>query len=47
MNKSLSEFNFLKKLNVNVFALEKMPKISRAQSMDMLSSQVTFQAIKL
>ena len=33
------EFNFLKKLNINVFALERMPRISRAQSMDVLSSQ--------
>ena len=34
-----SEFNALKKLNVNLFALERMPRISRAQSMDVLSSQ--------
>ena len=34
-----AEFNSLKKLNINVFALEKMPRISRAQSMDVLSSQ--------
>ncbi len=34
-----NEFNDLKKLKVNAFALEKMPRISRAQSMDVLSSQ--------
>ena len=34
-----TEFSSLRKLNINVFALEKMPRISRAQSMDVLSSQ--------
>ena len=33
------EFNGLKKLKINVFAMELMPRISRAQSMDVLSSQ--------
>ncbi len=41
-----SEFNTLKKLNVNVFALEKMPRISRAQSMDVLSSQSNLSGYK-
>ena len=40
------EFNSLKKLNVNVFALEKMPRISRAQSMDILSSQSNLSGYK-
>ena len=40
------EFNALKKLNVNVFALEKMPRISRAQSMDILSSQSNLSGYK-
>ena len=33
------EYSQLRKLNINVFALERMPRISRAQSMDVLSSQ--------
>ena len=33
------EFSQLKKLSINLFALERMPRISRAQSMDVLSSQ--------
>ena len=37
--KFTKEFSSLKKLKINVFALEKMPRISRAQSMDVLSSQ--------
>ncbi|MBD22608.1 MAG: NAD(P)(+) transhydrogenase (Re/Si-specific) subunit alpha [Alphaproteobacteria bacterium] len=41
-----TEFNFLKKLNVNVFALERMPRISRAQSMDVLSSQSNLSGYK-
>ena len=41
-----SEFLNLKKLNVNVFALEKMPRISRAQSMDVLSSQSNLSGYK-
>ena len=41
-----SEFSNLKKLNVNVFALEKMPRISRAQSMDVLSSQSNLSGYK-
>jgi len=40
------EFNLLKKLKVNVFALEKMPRISRAQSMDVLSSQSNLSGYK-
>ncbi len=41
-----TEFNFLKKLDINVFALEKMPRISRAQSMDVLSSQSNLSGYK-
>jgi len=41
-----AEFTNLKKLNVNVFALEKMPRISRAQSMDVLSSQSNLSGYK-
>ena len=41
-----SEFSNLKKLNVNVFALEKMPRISRAKSMDVLSSQSNLSGYK-
>ena len=41
-----SEFNALKKLNVNLFALERMPRISRAQSMDVLSSQSNLSGYK-
>ena len=41
-----TEFNALKKLNVNVFALERMPRISRAQSMDVLSSQSNLSGYK-
>ena len=37
--KFTKEFNGLKKLKINVFAMELMPRISRAQSMDVLSSQ--------
>ena len=40
------EFANLKKLNINVFALEKMPRISRAQSMDVLSSQSNLSGYK-
>ena len=41
-----NEFNILKKLKINVFALEKMPRISRAQSMDVLSSQSNLSGYK-
>ena len=41
-----NEFSSLKKLNINVFALEKMPRISRAQSMDVLSSQSNLSGYK-
>jgi NAD(P) transhydrogenase subunit alpha len=41
-----NEFNLLKKLKINVFALEKMPRISRAQSMDVLSSQSNLSGYK-
>ena len=41
-----TEFDSLKKLNVNVFALERMPRISRAQSMDVLSSQSNLSGYK-
>jgi len=41
-----TEFSALKKLNINVFALEKMPRISRAQSMDVLSSQSNLSGYK-
>lgn len=41
-----TEFNLLKNLKVNVFALEKMPRISRAQSMDVLSSQSNLSGYK-
>ena len=41
-----NEFNMLKKLKINVFALEKMPRISRAQSMDVLSSQSNLSGYK-
>lgn len=41
-----SEFLSLKKKKVNVFALEKMPRISRAQSMDVLSSQSNLSGYK-
>ena len=34
-----NEYQQLKKMKVNVFAMERMPRISRAQSMDILSSQ--------
>ena len=40
------EFNMLRKLKINVFALEKMPRISRAQSMDVLSSQSNLSGYK-
>ena len=38
-DKFKDNFNLLKKSKANVFALELMPRISRAQSMDVLSSQ--------
>ena len=41
-----NEFIMLKKLKINVFALEKMPRISRAQSMDVLSSQSNLSGYK-
>ena len=41
-----NEVNMLKKLKINVFALEKMPRISRAQSMDVLSSQSNLSGYK-
>ena len=41
-----TEFNMLRKLKINVFALEKMPRISRAQSMDVLSSQSNLSGYK-
>jgi len=41
-----NEFNMLRKLKINVFALEKMPRISRAQSMDVLSSQSNLSGYK-
>ncbi len=41
-----NEFFTLKKLNINLFALEKMPRISRAQSMDVLSSQSNLSGYK-
>ena len=40
------EFELLKKKNVNVFAMELMPRISRAQSMDVLSSQSNLSGYK-
>ena len=46
MKKFKQEFIALKKLNINVFALEKMPRISRAQSMDVLSSQSNLSGYK-
>ena len=41
-----NEYNLLKKLKINVFALERMPRISRAQSMDVLSSQSNLSGYK-
>ena len=41
-----TEFSQLKNLKINVFALEKMPRISRAQSMDILSSQSNLSGYK-
>ncbi len=41
-----NEYNLLRKLKINVFALEKMPRISRAQSMDVLSSQSNLSGYK-
>ena len=41
-----TEFISLKKLKINVFALERMPRISRAQSMDVLSSQSNLSGYK-
>ena len=41
-----TEFSNLKKKKINVFALEKMPRISRAQSMDVLSSQSNLSGYK-
>ena len=38
-NKFKKEFESLKKRKTNIFAMELMPRISRAQSMDVLSSQ--------
>ena len=38
-NRFKSDFISLKKNNSNIFAMELMPRISRAQSMDVLSSQ--------
>ena len=38
-NKFKLEFDLMKKKKLNVFAMELMPRISRAQSMDVLSSQ--------
>ena len=38
-DKFKNEYQQLKKMKVNVFAMERMPRISRAQSMDILSSQ--------
>ncbi len=40
------EFSLLKKYKYNVFALELMPRISRAQSMDVLSSQSNLSGYK-
>ena len=45
-SKFKNEFSLLKKLKINVFALEKMPRISRAQSMDVLSSQSNLSGYK-
>ena len=45
-NKFKNDFDMLKKKKINVFALEKMPRISRAQSMDVLSSQSNLSGYK-
>ena len=45
-SKFKNEFSLLEKLKINVFALEKMPGISRAQSMDVLSSQSNLSGYK-
>ena len=46
MNKNLKTNSTCLKLKINVFALEKMPRISRAQSMDVLSSQSNLSGYK-
>ena len=46
MNLNLKTNFSIKKLKINVFALEKMPRISRAQSMDVLSSQSNLSGYK-
>ena len=38
-SKNQSKINSIGKKNINVFSLELLPRISRAQSMDVLSSQ--------
>ena len=45
-SKFKNDFDILKKKKINVFALEKMPRISRAQSMDVLSSQSNLSGYK-
>ncbi len=44
--KAKTELNILKKSKISVFALELMPRISRAQSMDVLSSQSNLSGYK-
>ena len=41
-----SDFDLLKKTSSNIFAMELMPRISRAQSMDVLSSQSNLSGYK-
>ena len=45
-SKFKNDFDILKRKKINVFALEKMPRISRAQSMDVLSSQSNLSGYK-
>ena len=45
-NRFKSDFTLLKKNKLNVFAMELMPRISRAQSMDVLSSQSNLSGYK-
>lgn len=45
-NRFKSDFVSLKKNNSNIFAMELMPRISRAQSMDVLSSQSNLSGYK-
>tara|TARA_A100001015_G_scaffold321289_1_gene451249 strand:- start:1987 stop:3114 length:1128 start_codon:yes stop_codon:yes gene_type:complete len=45
-NRFKSDFSLLKKTSSNIFAMEMMPRISRAQSMDVLSSQSNLSGYK-